>query len=67
MTGTDDDAGGWRKSSRSGNGPDCVEVRFSGGEVHVRNSRDPTGPHLIFTRGEWAAFADGIAEGELRG
>ncbi|MEU9830239.1 DUF397 domain-containing protein [Streptosporangium sp. NPDC048047] len=48
----------WVKSPFSGgNGGNCVEVaRLSGGRVGVRDSKDPSGPALVFTPGEWAAF-----------
>ena len=48
----------WRKSSYSGtNGGACVEVaRNLPGVVAVRNSKDPQGPALVFTRADWAAF-----------
>ncbi|WP_083471656.1 DUF397 domain-containing protein [Kibdelosporangium phytohabitans] len=39
----------WRKSSRSGgNGGQCVEVALVDGAIAVRDSKDPTGPALIF-------------------
>jgi Domain of unknown function (DUF397) len=48
----------WRKSSYSGNGgADCVEVaRNLSGGVAVRDSKDPDGPVLLVSRGEWASF-----------
>jgi hypothetical protein len=48
----------WRKASYSGdNGGACVEVaRNLPGVVAVRDSKDPAGPALVFTPGEWAAF-----------
>lgn len=48
----------WRKSSYSGNnGGACVEVaRNLPGVVAVRDSKDPHGPALVFTRADWAAF-----------
>jgi hypothetical protein len=58
----------WRKSSRSGgNGGECVEVAFlDDGRVAVRDSKDAGhGPALVFTPGEWAAFAAGMADGEF--
>jgi len=56
----------WRKSSRSGgNNGACVEVRRHGQEVQVRDSKDPTGPVLRFTREEWAAFLGGAKDGEF--
>lgn len=63
----DNDASGWRKSSRSPSGADCVEVRVRDDEVHVRNSHDPDGPVLTFTRSEWSAFVEGVADGEMSG
>jgi len=48
----------WRKSSRSGdNGGACVEVaRNLPGIVAVRDSKNPGGPVLAFSRDEWASF-----------
>jgi hypothetical protein len=48
----------WRKSSYSGtNGGACVEVAANlPGVVAVRDSKDPGGPALVFTRADWAAF-----------
>ena len=48
----------WRKSSYSGNGGgDCVEVaRSLPGVVAVRDSKNPDGPILTFSRDEWASF-----------
>jgi hypothetical protein len=55
----------WRKSSRSGmNG--CVEVAFiNDGRVAVRDSKDPQGPVLMFTPGEWRGFVGGVGDGEF--
>lgn len=57
----------WRKSSRSGgNGAQCVEVAANlPGVVAVRDSKNPDGPKLIFTPGEWRAFIGGIKDGEF--
>lgn len=48
----------WKKSTRSGvSGGDCVEVADSlAGVVAVRDSKDPSGPVLAFTRDAWRAF-----------
>jgi hypothetical protein len=57
----------WRKSSFSGS-PDktCVEVaKLAAGLVAVRDSKDPAGPMLVFTRAEWAAFVSGVHAGEF--
>jgi hypothetical protein len=57
----------WRKSLRSGpTGGNCVEVAFlPAGDVALRNSRQPDGPALIFTRAEWDAFLGGARDGEF--
>ncbi|MBT2229475.1 DUF397 domain-containing protein [Nonomuraea sp. NEAU-A123] len=57
----------WIKSSYSGsNGGNCVEVAdLSGGHRGIRDSKNPTGPALIFTPGEWSAFIGGVKDGEF--
>jgi hypothetical protein len=52
----------WRKSTRSGgNGGDCVEVAANvPGIVAVRDSKDPSGPVVALTPGQWRTFVDGI-------
>jgi hypothetical protein len=53
----------WRKSARSNNGGNCVEVaRNLPGIVAVRDSKDPHGPALIFTPDQWAAFTAGVKD-----
>ncbi|MCZ2524509.1 DUF397 domain-containing protein [Streptomyces sp. HB2AG] len=54
----------WFKSSYSGGeGGQCVEVAAGSGTVHVRDSKDRTGPVLSFTADEWAAFVEFAARG----
>jgi hypothetical protein len=57
----------WRKSTRSGSdGGNCVEVaELSAGRRGVRDSKNPTGPALIFTPDEWSAFMGGVKDGEF--
>ena len=55
----------WRKASASGNNG-CVELApLPDGGVAVRDSKDPSGPVLSFTRHEWVSFLDGMAKGEF--
>ena len=61
----------WRKSSFSGgNGGACVEVAIVPGAaegsdrvVALRDSKNPTGPVLVFTADEWRAFTAGVRGG----
>ncbi len=46
---------------------ECVEVENCGHGVRVRDSKDPEGPVLTFTNGEWAAFIAGARNGEFGG
>ncbi len=56
----------WRKSRRSSAGDNCVEVAFAtDGSVGVRDSKDRTGPVLIFTPAEWEAFTGGVRDGDF--
>ncbi|MFM9643125.1 DUF397 domain-containing protein [Streptomyces turgidiscabies] len=57
----------WQKATASGaNGNECVEMAaLPDGRVALRTSNAPTGPALIFTRGEVAAWLDGARGGEF--
>jgi Domain of unknown function (DUF397) len=55
----------WRKSTRSNDGGNCVEVAKTSGAVAVRDSKDPTGPVLVFTPDAWRAFIDAAKQGEF--
>jgi hypothetical protein len=48
---------GWRKSSYSGNGGQCVEVADDDSRVIVRDSKNRTGAILRFTPDAWVRFA----------
>jgi Domain of unknown function (DUF397) len=59
----------WRKSRRSNNGGNCVEVATNllphSGQILVRDSKDPQGAVLTFTEAEWKAFLGGVQDGEF--
>jgi hypothetical protein len=58
---------GWRKSSLSSGGDNCVEVGFAAdGRVAVRDTEmDGHGPTLVFSPGEWEAFLGGVRHAEF--
>ncbi|MGK8525440.1 DUF397 domain-containing protein [Nocardia asteroides] len=54
----------WFKSQHSGDAESCVEVAWlDAGRVGVRDSKNPTGPALIFTPGGWDAFTARVKVG----
>ncbi len=56
----------WFKSSYSSNeGAACVEVAETPGSVHVRDSKDKTGPQLAFEPAEWKAFVNFAANADV--
>ncbi|MGH3513390.1 MAG: DUF397 domain-containing protein [Pseudonocardiaceae bacterium] len=55
----------WRKSTFSNSQAACVEVADLGTGCAVRDSKNPTGPELMFTGPEWAAFTAGVRSGEF--
>ncbi len=56
----------WRKSRASNPSGSCVEItELPGGKVAIRNSRDKSGPALVYPRAELAAFLLGAKNGEF--
>lgn len=55
----------WFKSSRSAGGKECVEIaHLSRGHVAIRDSKNPSGPALIFTPAEWDEFVSYTRSGK---
>lgn len=55
---------GWHKPWSGTNGGSCVEAkRLPDGRVAVRQSTDPEGPALVYTREEMITFLDGAKAG----
>ncbi|MFE9568476.1 DUF397 domain-containing protein [Streptomyces sp. NPDC006692] len=57
----------WRKSSYSGGSSgECLEFSDScAGCIPVRDSKDPTGPAVVFGPTAWTSFVDGVKGGAL--
>jgi hypothetical protein len=60
MRETDGSRGRWHKSSHSSADGQCVEVAAVAGVVAVRDSKNPAGPGLVFSRPAWVAFVEGM-------
>ncbi|MGV9677079.1 DUF397 domain-containing protein [Nocardia sp. NPDC003482] len=59
-------AASWYKSTHSAGGSECVEVaHLPTGGVGVRDSKNPTGPALVFSASEWDAFTTGLSRGRF--
>ncbi|HEY7432936.1 MAG TPA: DUF397 domain-containing protein [Streptosporangiaceae bacterium] len=56
----------WRKSSVSNPSGCCVELaELPGSQVAIRNSRDKSGPALVYGRAELAAFLRDLRDGKI--
>ncbi|WP_067484064.1 DUF397 domain-containing protein [Actinomadura hibisca] len=53
----------WRRSSRSTDGENCVEVAGMPAEIAVRDSKDPGGPRLLVPRRAWRTLHEDIRAG----
>ena len=54
----------WRRSSRSQQQGQCVEVAHRPPTVAVRDSKNPDGPVLAFTASEWNEFTCRVKAGQ---
>lgn len=49
----------WRKASRShDDGDQCIEVASAIEVIAIRDSKDPNGPKLLVSRGEFLRIAE---------
>lgn len=55
----------WFKSTRSSGNGNCVEVAILDRAVAVRDTKDRSGPVLLFTPAEWDSFVAGAKNGEF--
>lgn len=53
----------WRKSRRSNNGGNCIEVNAIPGTVAVRDSKNPCGPALNLAPRQWQVFTNQVKAG----
>ncbi|MFI5528600.1 DUF397 domain-containing protein [Kitasatospora sp. NPDC051853] len=69
MGGYDLSGADYRSSTYSNNGGQCIQpamnLHTDRGIVPVRDSKDPSGPALVFPAASWAAFATAVADGEF--
>lgn len=54
----------WRKASYSNGEANCVQVGQAGPAVAVRDTKDPDGPALAFSRPGWREFTRDIKRGD---
>jgi uncharacterized protein DUF397 len=55
----------WRKSSRSSNVANCVEVAVTTGTVAIRDSKQPTGGVLAISPHAWTTFTTALRDCKL--
>jgi len=56
----------WVKATLSFANSNCVEVaRARRRQVAVRDSKDPDGPVLLYSSGEWTAFLSDAKDGKF--
>jgi hypothetical protein len=59
---------GWRKSSHSSGNDNCLELATSTSPViGVRDSKNSSGPVLVFNLRQWSAFIAGLRAGDFVG
>jgi hypothetical protein len=55
----------WHKTQHSMANGACVEIASAADRVAIRDSKDPDGPILAYTKAEFSAFLEGARNGEF--
>jgi hypothetical protein len=55
----------WHKARSSTVNGQCVEIASVVGKIAIRDSKDPSGPILVYTPAEFSAFLEGARNGEF--
>ncbi|MEV5006020.1 DUF397 domain-containing protein [Streptomyces sp. NPDC056159] len=56
----------WFKSSYSGDeGGECIEVAAGATAIHVRDSKERSGPQVAFTRSAWVGFVTDLGRDRI--
>jgi hypothetical protein len=58
-------AAAWHKSAHSSSNANCVEVAVTYPSVAVRDTKDRSGPVLVFNPEDWWAFTAAVRDGEF--
>ncbi len=53
----------WKKSTRSNNAGNCVEVALTSSVVGTRDTKNRDGGHLAVRPASWATFIDAVKNG----
>ncbi|MEU1043155.1 DUF397 domain-containing protein [Streptomyces sp. NPDC005551] len=65
VTATELGTEGWLKPWSGTNGGSCVEAKLlADGSVALRQSTDPQGPALVYSRAEMVSFLAGVKAGQ---
>jgi uncharacterized protein DUF397 len=55
----------WVKARASTYNGQCVEIASAPGKIAIRDSKNPTGPILVYTPAEFKAFLSSVRNGEF--
>ena len=51
--------------ARNCDGGNCIRVAPNADMIVIGDSKNPDGPSLSYSRAEWAAFVEGIRQGDF--
>jgi Domain of unknown function (DUF397) len=52
----------WRVAPRCAGG-ECIQIAASGDKIVIGDSKNPKGPVLAYSHGEWTTFVEAVRQG----